>query len=159
MACDLFAIPSGAAENAVPFLIVSLDGVPRGKGRHRSRIVFPKVGKPFITQYPDPESVKYETALAWKAKAAMKGRAPLTGPLAIRVFATVPIPKSWPQRDKDAAVVGTKHATWRPDADNYLKNVDALNGIVWNDDAQVVCALVVKRYGESPGLAIEVYRI
>lgn len=49
--------------------------------------------------------------------------------------------------------------TRRPDADNLLKCSDALNGLVWRDDAQVVVAHVIKRWaerGESPHTEIHV---
>lgn len=44
----------------------------------------------------------------------------------------------------------------RPDFDNCSKMVDALNGIVWIDDAQVVTAVIHKRYSDQPRLVIDV---
>jgi Holliday junction resolvase RusA-like endonuclease len=35
-------------------------------------------------------------------------------------------------------------------------SLDAANGIIWKDDAQVVDATVSKRYAEQPSLRIEV---
>jgi len=47
--------------------------------------------------------------------------------------------------------------TSKPDGDNNLKLVqDALNEIVWRDDAQVVDARVIKRYAAEPALRIQV---
>jgi Holliday junction resolvase RusA-like endonuclease len=158
---DLFTIDGGAAaQAAAPLLVVELPGPPKAKGRHRSRVVLPKQGKPFVHNYADPETAKYEEALGWAAKAAMRGRVPFDFAVAVRIFATLPIPKSWTQRQKDAAVTGTVFAKSRPDWDNYGKTAsDAFNGIVWLDDSQVVCGLVVKRYGAEPSLAVEVYRV
>ncbi len=46
-----------------------------------------------------------------------------------------------PQRPKDA------FPCVRPDLDNFLKAVlDAANGILWNDDAQIVSLTAHKRY-------------
>lgn len=152
--------------------MVELPGDPRGKGRPRFRYVKPKdASRPgFVSVYTDAETVAYETALKWKGKAAMRGRPPLEGPLAVRVFAMMPIPKSWPNKRRDAALAGMVFPTGKPDADNILKMLDALNtkadrsgepGFrgVWLDDAQIVRSLVVKEYGEHPGLIVEVYQL
>lgn len=43
----------------------------------------------------------------------------------------------------------------RPDLDNLTKAVkDALNGVVWRDDAQIVAMLVYKQYGDPPRVEI-----
>ena len=50
--------------------------------------------------------------------------------------------------------------TGKPDASNILKAAeDACNKIVYHDDAQIVQAYAVKRYGAVPGLEIVVRRI
>lgn len=156
---DLFAVTDGAVQ-AAPLLVVELSGPPRGKGRPRSRIVFPKAGKPFVHVYTDSETVEYERALAWKAKAAMKGRAPFEGPLAMRVFAMMPIAKSWPKRDRDAALAGTIFHMSTPDGDNIFKIcADSLNKIAYDDDKQIVRHVVIKEYAERPGVILELYRL
>jgi Holliday junction resolvase RusA-like endonuclease len=44
----------------------------------------------------------------------------------------------------------------RPDIDNYCKApLDALNGIVWRDDSQVVELTVSKFYSSRPRLELE----
>lgn len=43
----------------------------------------------------------------------------------------------------------------RPDIDNYAKAVlDAMNGIVFKDDGQIVSLLLTKSYHEKPGILI-----
>ena len=160
MAADLFAVLDGGAVPAAPLVRVELPGPPRGKGRPRFRIVTPRFKPQFVQVYTPPETVEYERALAWKAKAAMRGREPFEGPLAVRMFAMMPIAPSWPQREKDAAVAGIKIPQGKPDIDNIAKaGLDALNGIVWRDDTQIARALIVKEYGESPGVIIEVFAL
>ena len=86
----------------------------------------------------------------------MRGKQPLQGPLAVNVTALMPVPASWSNKKRDAALAGTIRPTGRPDCDNIFKVVDALNKIVWLDDAQIVEARAVKFYSESPALRIEV---
>jgi Holliday junction resolvase RusA-like endonuclease len=48
----------------------------------------------------------------------------------------------------------------KPDADNYLKGVkDALKGVIWKDDSQVVDAYVGKRYSVKPRIEIIITQI
>lgn len=156
---DLFSVLDGAVMPA-PLVSIALPGVPRGKGRPRFRIAYTKARKAFAHVYTDAETVKYEKALAWQAKAAMKGKPPYEGPLAVRVFAMMPVMPSWPARKRELAYEGRIHPMGRPDLDNCAKSgLDALNGIVWHDDTQVVRLLVVKEFGAEPGLIVETYRL
>lgn len=160
---DLFAVLDGGATSALPFCVVELACTPRGKGDPDTRVIVPKGGgRPFVTVYKEAKDVAYEKAIAWKAKAAMRGRAllPAGTPVAIRLFVMVPVPKSWLRRDRDAALVGTLFPTSRPDHDNYSKSVcDALTGIVWADDSQVCRSLIVKEYADAPGIICEVFTL
>lgn len=68
------------------------------------------------------------------ARAAMRGRHPLAGPVKLRAT-------FWRHRKPDAA----------PDVSNYLKLLeDALNGIAFGDDAQIVTVVAAKRRAERP---------
>lgn len=49
-----------------------------------------------------------------------------------------------------------KFFTKRPDVDNLGKCLDALNGICWHDDAQIVQLTVSKDYGEEDRVDIEI---
>ena len=138
------------------FVCFELRGKPGHKARHRSRIVYPKGGKAFIHNYPDPDTEAYEKVLAEVAGLFMRGRAPTLNPVALLVHAFKPIPESWPKRDKEAALAGAILPTSRPDDDNYLKIRDALDGIVWKEDSQCCDSRVIKRYSDSPALRIEV---
>jgi Holliday junction resolvase RusA-like endonuclease len=81
---------------------------------------------------------------------------PVTDALSLHVIATFAIPQSWTKSRKSAALAGTLRHTSKPDASNILKLVeDAMNGVVFVDDAQVTRALVEKRYGE-PGVSVAV---
>ncbi len=127
---------------------IEVPGVPIGKGRPR---FVRKTGHAFT-----PERTRsYESVLRDAAALAFKGE-PLDGPLAVTVKATFPIPQSWSMRKRDAALIGVIRPTSKPDADNLLKVLDALNEIVGRDDKQIVEATILKRYGVRPGLKIVV---
>jgi Holliday junction resolvase RusA-like endonuclease len=132
------------------------------KGRARFRYVAPGASgrAGFVHVYTPKQTEVYETALKWKGKAAMRGRPPLEGPLAVRIFVMLPIPKSWPAKRRNAALVGLIWPSGRPDWDNFGKILcDAMNGTIWADDGQIVRALVVKEYAEKPGIIAEIYKL
>lgn len=86
---------------------------------------------------------------------AMAGRPPLEGAIEISVSAFWQWPKS--MSEKKRRVYGSQYFTARPDGDNIVKLLgDALNGIVWRDDAQIVTATISKRYGLIPQTIIRV---
>lgn len=64
----------------------------------------------------------------------------------------VPIPKSWSNKKHIAAERGEIVPTSRNgDVDNYAKCIlDALNGLMYEDDSQVTTLYVTKKYGNDP---------
>lgn len=132
-----------------PVTIV-LAGQPKGKER-------PRFGRG--RAYTAPATRAYEEALAWAGRASMGGRPPLTGALRVRVTAFIAIPPSWPKRKQEDARDYLLRPTGKPDCDNILKTLDALNGIVWTDDAQIVEAWIGKIYDPTPRLVISVTEI
>lgn len=119
---------------------------PVGKGRPR----FTRTGH----AYTPAKTRAAERQIAEAARASMKGRPPFPGPVTVHVSAVFPIPKSWPKKKREDADAGLIAPTVKPDADNVAKLVDALNGIVFEDDKQVVFLSVMKQYGETPTLAL-----
>lgn len=128
---------------------ITLPGAPRGKGR-------PRFGNG-RTYTPDATR-RYEDELRKVASEEARGRPPMEGPLSVCIEARMPIPSSWRVKDKEAAKAGDVRPTSKPDADNLMKVIDALNDIVWRDDAQIVDARVIKIYSEHPALVIDVRR-
>jgi len=64
------------------------------------------------------------------------------GPVSLAITALLAMPQSIPKKRRDSALPVT-----RPDVDNYLKTVlDALNGVAFKDDSQVVSVACSKRY-------------
>lgn len=139
-------------------VIIELAGEPKGKARLRYRVVHAK-GKAFATGYTPKQTLTYENALAGAAAEVMKSRPLLTGPLKVHVLASVPIAQSWSKKRRQLALVGVERPTKKPDADNIIKMLDALNHVVWNDDAQIVDAHIEKYYSDKPSLLIRVEQI
>jgi Holliday junction resolvase RusA-like endonuclease len=78
------------------------------------------------------------------AKMQLDGASIIEGPVQAIIRVSYPYPSSWSNRKK----ADTKWKVSRPDCDNLAKIIlDALNGIVWVDDAQVVELNVQKQYG------------
>ena len=72
------------------------------------------------------------------------------------VEARMTVPTSSPKNKRAAALGGALLPISRPDLDNLAKIADALNLIVWVDDAQVVDLHVRKTYSDTPALIIDV---
>lgn len=129
--------------------IIELAGEPKGKGRPRFSV---ENGAAYT---PQPTR-NYEGSLKYAAQIAMKGAAPIEGALRIEVVASFSIPRSWSKKKQQKALAGLLRPTGRPDCDNVVKMLDALNKVVWRDDAQIVDARISKRYSDRPRLWIEV---
>lgn len=127
-------------------------GVPVAKGRPRLT-----TRNGFARAYTPEKTKRFETVVAEQARAAVGPTDPYPGAVELEAHFSIPIPKSWPRRDKVAAVEGRLHPQSKPDIDNYLKAIaDGMNGIVYTDDCQIVSVRITKRYGEDPGVAITV---
>jgi Holliday junction resolvase RusA-like endonuclease len=124
-----------------------------GKGR-------PRFVRATGRTYTPAKTANYEAILAAAGIDAMihEGWHPLAGPLEVRVTAFMPIPRSWSRKKQQAALEGAIRPG-KPDADNILKTLDALNNIVWRDDAQIAEARVSKLYDAQPRLEIEVQKL
>lgn len=133
-----------------PILEITLDGTPKGKGRPRFARATGRAFTPAATR-------NYEAALRYAAQEAQGEAPPHAGPLVAEIVAYMPIPKSWPKRRRADALAGRTVPTGKPDVDNLLKTIDALNGVVWVDDAQVADVRVRKLFSEKPALTIRIF--
>lgn len=137
------------------FVDFCIPGQPVAKGRPR----FARRGN-FIKTYTPEKTLNYENLVKMAAHEAMAGRAPSKAPIEIEVCLWLQIPSSWSKKKRIAAAYGQVMATKKPDADNVLKGLkDGCNGIVWNDDAQVVTIILQKKYAELPRAEVIVREI
>lgn len=136
-----------------PFVTIRLAGQPRGKGRPR----FGRRGS-FVAVWTDKKTLNYEELLSERGVIAMGSRQPHLGALSVKIEAAMPIPESWSQKKRQAAISGNLSHISKPDFDNISKIIgDALNRIVWKDDSQIVVCAFRKFYSETPGLTISVW--
>ncbi|WP_236575978.1 MULTISPECIES: RusA family crossover junction endodeoxyribonuclease [Paenibacillus] len=81
----------------------------------------------------------------------------LEGPVGMMLTIYRSMPKSFSKRKATAAEAGELRPTTKPDVDNYLKGVkDALKGVIWKDDSQVVEVFVQKRYSSRPRIEVKI---
>jgi Holliday junction resolvase RusA-like endonuclease len=75
-------------------------------------------------------------------------RPPITNPISVKFTFFTPIPNSYSKKKKLALDGKLNHK--RPDLSNYIKFYeDALNGIIWQDDALIVEIYAQKIYSLS----------
>jgi Holliday junction resolvase len=130
----------------------TVPGQPVAKGRPK----FTTVGG-FARTYTPKKTADYESLVASCALRAMKYGKATSQPIEIMMELRMAIPASWSKAKRAAAAAGTVRATKKPDADNVLKGIkDALNGICWVDDSQVVVLTVRKLYAAEPCVIVAV---
>ena len=125
----------------------SIPGAPQGKAR-------PKVVRQgaFSRAYTPEKTVNYEALVKLSYQQAAGGLFLGAGvPVRVRIDAYYDTPKSESKKKLRNMLAGLLFPTKKPDWDNIGKIVcDALNGIAWKDDAQIVDGHVLKHYSEVP---------
>lgn len=128
-------------------LQIKVPGEPVGKGR-------PRFVRATGRTYTPEKTERYENLVKLAFIKEYPDVIPLEGPLAVTMIANFSIPKSWSKKKQAIAAAGVLRPTKKPDTDNIAKIKDALNGIAWIDDAQVVEESISKNYTEVPSLTI-----
>ena len=132
-------------------------GEPVAQGRPRFT-----TGCGYARAYDPEKSRKYKEQIKREAVEQMAGRPPLEGALVMRVRIYRSMPSAFSRKKVELAENGLLRPTTRPDMDNYLKGVkDALNGVCWKDDSQIVAYAEPfgKYYGKYPRVELEVWEV
>lgn len=127
-------------------ILLIIEGEPVGKGR-------PKASSRggFVRMYTPEKTRSYEELVAIEGRKAMAKLPPFDGPVLLELRMVFGVPASWSKAKRAAAMAGEMVPTRIPDIDNCAKAIcDALNAIVWVDDAQVTDIVARKRFGENP---------
>ncbi len=133
---------------------LTIYGEPKGKGRHR--VARTPYG---VRTYTPNETMIGEARIAYVFKAECKDfYADIGEPVELTVQAYMAIPASASKKKREQMIFGEIRPMKKPDWDNIGKLVsDALNGIAWHDDAQVVTSIVEKHYtADKPRIEVKI---
>ena len=127
-----------------------IPGEPVAKGR-------PRVMRSGVTFTP-PKTLNYETLI--KELFIISRQALMTGELRAEIDAYFTINKTVSQKKKEQMISQQIRPTKRPDLDNVAKAVlDALNGLAYNDDSQIVSLTINKYWAEVPRVTIRIEEV
>lgn len=151
---DLFAHLIGL--NIVrPFLDFTVYAKAVGKARPR---VTTRGG--YAHAYTPAKTREFENLVSWSAKRAMCQRPQVAPGCSLFVQITVSLipPLSWSKKRRGEAFGA--FCSKKPDTDNVAKAIlDAMNGIVYEDDAQVAGLVVQKFYAEKDEINIKIFTL
>ena len=131
-----------------------IEGKIKGKGRPR----FAKYGN-FVKAYTPKDTASYENLIKLQFRISC-GDWYSELPLKMKITAIQGIIKSASKKDRAKMLSGELKPTKKPDADNIVKVIcDALNGIAYKDDTQIVELDFKKVYGEMEKVIVEIEEI
>lgn len=171
---DFFAKPNlDLMDQAV---LIVLEGEPQGKNRPRFA-----ARNGFVQVFTDDRTKEYEALIQMEVLRIIGGQPlidqvmsirrktlpeafeafghkPLfAGPVRVEMEIAHSIRASWAKKKQEAARLGSIAPTIKIDADNCIKVFcDAFNGIVWNDDVQVIEITARKVFSDSPYVLVKV---
>ena len=141
----------------MPHIEFTIPGPPQGKAR--PKVVRIKTGAS-VTYTPD-KTVRYEELTRSRYQAAAHGfKFSDDAQIAVQITARYPIPKSKSKKTKFAMAAGQIKPAKKPDCDNIVKIIcDALNGIAYRDDAQIVQVQMAKEYADEPRTDVRMWEV
>lgn len=120
----------------------TISGNPMGKQRTRTMKGF---------SFTPAKTVNYETLIREIFIIKYPDHKIIDSAVSLHIMAYYPIPKSISKKKKGLMLSGEIRPTVRPDCDNVVKIfADALSGLVYKDDNQVIDLEFHKHYSESP---------
>lgn len=127
-------------------------GIPQPKQSARFRSV--KMGeKTFVKSYQKKEVIENQQNIAYDIKRQLpEAFIPLTDALKVRMVFVFPPLSSWNKKMQNEFVTGaTIYKDKKPDLDNICKTtMDAMQGVVFINDSQVVDLHCTKIFGPVP---------
>lgn len=134
--------------------IIVIPGEPCGK--QRPRVVR---NNGVSRTYTPVKTANYESLVKLAYRQARGPYIP-DKPVELYITACHSVPRSVSKRKAQAMLGGAIRPTKKPDCDNIAKIIcDALNGVAYHDDAQIVRLTVAKRYSETPQVTIEIREV
>lgn len=113
-----------------------------------------------IRMYDPKKSVEYKDIISSLAKEQYAGKPIEYIPLKMDLRFYRMIPKSVSNKRRKLKENGEIRPVVKPDVDNYSKAIlDALNGILYKDDSQIVELNVSKYYSDDTRVELEIYKL
>lgn len=137
-------------------MIIVIEGEPVGKGRPRF-----STARGRVRTYTPEKTVAYENEIvaAYYKQEDRTFYSKGTN-VGITIDAFFNIPKSTSMKKHAAMIGGEIRPTKKPDLDNIMKICcDALNGLVFDDDSQIVYGVVQKYYSDRPRVEIYIMEV
>ena len=129
----------------------TVPGQPVAQGRPK----FTTIGG-HARAYDPKKSVDYKKIVAYHAM-QHKPKQLLEGELEVEILIFKECLKSFSRKNMELAELGQLRPITKPDADNYAKGpLDAMKGIIWKDDGQIVDLIARKFYSSRPRIEITV---
>lgn len=130
----------------------TIPGAPKGKAR--ARTVRGKNGG--VHSFTPEDTVNYENLVKMCFNERKPGGwVPYEGIVKMTTVIYFPIPKSASKKKREQMLVGEIRPLVKPDCSNVVKSIeDALNGIAYIDDSQIVYSTQTKYYSETPEVRV-----
>ena len=130
----------------------TVPGEPQGKARPR----FTRDGR----TYTPKKTVEYENSIRNAYLKECEGISFGTAAVKVIIVMYYKIPKSTSKKKHEMMISGEIRPTVKVDLDNCMKVVcDALNGIAYKDDAQIVSARLSKYYSDCPRIEVTIREV
>lgn len=133
-----------------------IPGEPKGKGRPRITM-----RGAHAVAYTPKDTASYENWV--KCRFQMERCEKIQGadtPIAATINVVYPIPKSATKKARELMLADKVRPTKKPDCDNIVKIIfDALNGLAYDDDKQIVSLIFKKTYGDDPRVEVALEEI
>lgn len=127
----------------------TVPGQPQGKGRPRFA-----VNGGYARAYTPERTASYENLVKLSYQREY-GQTMTAGALKMAIRAYYTMPSSWSKKRRLAALNREIYPVVKPDMDNIVKVIcDALNGIAYLDDKQIVSLEMYKRYDVAPRVEV-----
>lgn len=134
----------------------TVEGSPQGKRRPRFTTV-----NGYARAYEHDSDALYENQIKLTFQNARPNDYDLyEKALSVRITALFDIPKAFSKVKTQRALRGEIRPVKKPDSDNIAKVVcDALNGIAYKDDTQIVELIVIKTYALRPAVIVTIEEV
>lgn len=133
----------------------TIPGEPTGKAR-------PKVFRngSFTKGVTPEKTVLYENLVKVEFQRQCPSQPIIESPVALKIRCFYGLAMRDSKKKKAAKLAGAIRPTKKPDIDNCIKIIaDALNGLAYVDDTQIVAVVAEKFYAEIPRVEVEITEV